>query len=404
MRVLALASYDSFLNTASLIAPHFEREGCEFEYALVRARANAQITPEQVAGLALGSPVRWITIEDLCGSAEAARYDIILSCLEGLSTRRLVHHLAPLGEKRPLVISVYPGLVLRYPFDGYSMRTASDLVWMNCKSDLLAFQSMCKAFGVDDRGARIFGIAPLLQPIERDAAAEDGPVVFFEQAIIPRYHDERLFLAEQFVLLAKRHPQIDFIVKPRTMGKDATLHRTWHAIEPLMHEAAERQGGWPANLSLSSEKASALLARASHCLTVSSTVATEAIHAGVPTTIIGDFGAHDEYGLSYFFGSGLIRNFSDMVLPSALEPNPDWLSLYMANPKETISELVQEAIRMAAEPRQSMAERSLRAEISPELRAYLTARNGAAGVLSRSYQSKRRGWLSQLLSKIGVKI
>lgn len=404
MRVLALASYDSFLNTASLIAPYFERNGCEFEYALVRARSKTQITQEQIAGLALGSPVRWITIEDLCGSAEAARYDIILSCLEGLSTRRLVHHLAPLGEKRPLVISVYPGLVLRYPFDGYSMRTASDLVWLNCKSDLLAFQNMCNAFGVDGRGARIFGIAPLLQPIERDSAAEDGPVVFFEQAIIPRYHDERLYLAEQFVRLAKRHPQIEFIVKPRTMGKDATLHRTWHAIEPLLKEAAERQGGWPANLSLSSEKASALLARASHCLTVSSTVATEAIHAGVPTTIIGDFGAHDDYGLSYFFGSGLIRNFIELAFPFAAQPNDEWLSRYMADPRGTIANLVQEAIRMAAEPRQPMTERSLRAEMSPELRAYLTARNGNFGVLNRSYQSKPRGRFRRLLSKVGVKI
>lgn len=403
MRVLALASYDSFLNTARLIAPYFEREGCEVEYALVRARSSKQITPEQVAGLTLDSPVRWITIEELCGSAVAVRYDIILSCLEGLSTRRLVHHLAALGDKRPLVISVYPGLILRYPFDGYSMRTASDLLWLNSKADLLAFQSMCTAFGVDHHGARIVGLAPLFQTVERNASVKNGPVVFFEQAIIPRYYEERLFLANQLVLLAKRYPDIEFIVKRRTTGNEATLHQTWHPIEPLLKKAADRQGYWPVNLSFSSENASALLARASHCLTITSTVAIEAIHAQVPTTILGDFGAHDDYGLSYFFGSGLICNFSDLVLPCEMKPNADWLCQNMADPFEVVVERVQEAIVMAGEPRQTMAERSLRAEMSPELREFLTERNGTEAVLDRRYKSRRKSSIRRLVSKIGMK-
>lgn len=398
MRVLALASYDSFLNTASLIAPHFRAAGCEVEYALVKARNKTQISEEQVRSFELDGPVRWIAINEFCRSGEISRYDIVLSCLDGLSTRRLVHNLAPLGERRPLIISSYPGLVLRYALDGYSMRTASDLVWLNCKVDYDEFCQMSRAFHLDGDNARIFGVAPLLRKVTRDPDASNGPLVFFEQAIIPRYHDERLFLAEQLVLLAKRFPTKTILIKPRTSGNDATLHQTLHDIADLLGEASQRHGGQPANLKLTMEKASVLLQSASHCLTVNSTVAVEAIHAKIPTIVLGDFGAHEEYGLSYFFGSGLIRNFAEIDLSAAAIPDFDWLSTHVADPNETVAALTQEAIEMARRSRKPIIEgMALRAELSPELRAYLTARKGAGGVIDRSYR-KRNSILSRSLN------
>lgn len=390
MRVLALASYDSFLNVARLIAPHFEREGCEVEFALVQARRQKQISDGQVQRNGLASKVRWIDIESFCSSGEIAAYDIVLSCLEGLSTRRLMHYVIPLGSNRPLVISAYPGLVLRYAYDGFSMRTGSDLLWLNCEADAEAYKAMCSAFGIDGRNARVFGVGALLEPLRRQPAAETGPVIFFEQAVIPRYHDEREFLADQLVLLAKRFPRNNFIVKPRTMGNDATLHRSWHPIEPLLKDAAKRQGGWPDNLSLTSEKASALLSKASHCLTVCSTVAAEAIHVGIPTAIIGDFGAHDDYGLHYFYGSGLIRSFAELNFPFETRPDVAWQARKLGDPNETVEELVAEAVRLARHERRSISRRAQDAEMSPELREHLTERNGPSAVLSRVYQVRRK--------------
>ncbi|MGH0218068.1 DUF6716 putative glycosyltransferase [Sinorhizobium meliloti] len=390
MRVLALASYDSFLNVARLIAPHFEREGCEVEFALVQARRQKQISDDQVQRHGIASKVRWIEIEPFCGSGEIAAYDIVLSCLEGLSTRRLMHHLIPLGSKRPLVISAYPGLVLRYAYDGFSMRTGSDLLWLNCEADAEAYRAMCSAFDIDGSNARVFGVGALLERVSRQSTCETGPVVFFEQAVIPRYHDERAFLADQLILLAKRFPQTDFVVKPRTMGKDATLHRSWYPIEPLLEEAAKQQGGWPGNLSLTSEGASALLGRASHCLTVCSTVAAEAIHAGIPTAIIGDFGAHDDYGLHYFYGSGLIRTFASLQFPFREEPNVEWRARYLRDPNETVEKLVSEAVRVARFRRQLIPMTRPLAEMSAELRNYLAHRNGTPAVLARSHRTGRR--------------
>ncbi|MEY9536380.1 DUF6716 putative glycosyltransferase [Sinorhizobium fredii] len=407
MRVLALASYDSFLNIARLIAPHFERAECEVEFALVQARRQKQISESQVRRQGFSSPVRRIDIGSFCSSGEIGGYDIVLACLEGLSTRRLMHHMIQLGSKRPLVISAYPGLVLRYAYDGFSMRTGSDLLWLNCEADAEAYREMCNAFGIDGSNARIFGVGALLERVQRQPAAESGPVVFFEQAVIPRYHDEREFLAEQLVLLAKRFPQRNFVIKPRTTGGDASLHRTSHPIEPLIKAAAERQGGSPGNLSLTSERASALLATASHCLTVCSTVAAEALHAGIPTAIIGDFGAYDDYGLHYFYGSGLIRTFAELDFPFKARPNADWRTRYVPDPKLVVESLVEESVCLARTERMPMGARPLKAEISSELRESLVQRNGVANVLKRAHQAPQgpasplQSVLSALSRRIG---
>lgn len=223
MRVLALAGYDSFLNTARVIAPHFEAAGCSVEFNLIKARRGKQMSREQIDQIGLSDLVNWIVIEELCLSGRLTSYDIVLCCLEGASTRQLLHHISALGEKRPLLISVYPGLVLRAQYDGYAMRTASDLVWLNCEADKQAFEQMSRAFGLSHNGARIFGIAPLLQVVDRSSGSETGPVVFFEQAVIPRYYDERLYLANRLVELAKENPNFELLVKARTSGNDSAL-------------------------------------------------------------------------------------------------------------------------------------------------------------------------------------
>src|SRR3546814_6734585 len=84
-------------------------------------------------------------------------YDIILSCLEGVSTRRLFHCVSPLSAHRPLIISIFAGLVLRYRNDGYSVRQRSDLLWLNCQADMDAYAEMCDGFGLSPRNARLFG-------------------------------------------------------------------------------------------------------------------------------------------------------------------------------------------------------------------------------------------------------
>ncbi|WP_298965081.1 DUF6716 putative glycosyltransferase [uncultured Roseibium sp.] len=390
MRVLALAGYDSFLNTARLIAPYFERQRATVDFALVSARKKKQISDGQVAELGFSNPIPVVTIKGLCQSREIKSYDIVLSCLEGMSTRHLFHYLQDLGSTRPLVICVYPGLVLRYAFDGFSMRAPADFLWLNCERDVEAYTAMCESFDQDASNARLFGNASLLEKIERksDVAAE-GPVVFFEQAVIPRYYHERRFLAEQLCALARRYPGKEFLIKARAAGKKATLHRTWHAIDHLFGEVASLDEGVPANIHLTEERTPALLARASHCLTISSTVAIEALHAGIDTTLIADFGAHDDYGLQYFYGSGLLRSFEHIDLDVPPRMNKHWGEQFVLDPLLSIKQLVSEAMQIGRDKRSIENVSSRQCENSDALReAFL--QESPDFYLSRSFKRKRK--------------
>ncbi len=363
------------------------------------------MTEKQVDTFTLGAGIKWVTIETLAGRQLLSEYDIVLSCLEGLSTRRLMHHVQFL-RKRPLLISAYPGLVLRYAHDGFSMRTASDLFWLNSIADLQAYRDMCGAFGLPSDNARVFGVASLLRKPIRKPDAERGPVVFFEQAIIPRYRDERLFLCEQLIHLAQRFPQYEFVLKPRVVGSEATVHRSQYPIVPLFDEAVSRLNSRPLNLRISTASATELIEAASHCLTVSSTVAVEAINAGVPTAIVSDFGAHEDYGLHYFFKSGIIRSFAELEFPLTCRPNPEWVRDAYTDPNKTVGELVLEAVSLAGREKGKLTPELQRAEMSRSLRERLFEMNGIEKTLSRRYQTtvNRRGWVWRNLTAIYVSV
>jgi hypothetical protein len=391
LRLLVLASYDSFLNVGRIIGTEFERSGCSVDLALVKTGRKEQISERQVASIASGHDVAWLNISDACENGDLEKYDIVLCCLEGLSTRRLIHHAASLGNLRPLIVSAYPGLVLRDAYDGYAMRCGCDLVWLNCSRDLHRYREMCSAFGISRDNARLFGVASLLQASIRAPDADRGPVVFFEQPVIPRHYDERVFLARELVSMAFRFPDREFLIKLRARGDDVTLHRTWYPLEPLLQDATRGPRGWPQNLRVSAdESAGNLLERASHCLTVCSTVAIEAMNVGIPTTIIGDFGASDEYGLNYFFGSGLIRTFSDIEFSSSGIPAEDWWKTNVADPVEHINGLITEVLSLASSPRIQISSDLLRTEMSVELRSHLLREHEPDYVLGRKYQRRRK--------------
>lgn len=384
MKVLALASYDSFLHIARLIAPYFEEKGASVEISLVKARARSQFSREQLARFSLDKAVSLIDLSVGDHRQLLSKYDIVLSCLEGGSTRKLFQALAGLGANRPLTISTYPGLVLRFPFDGYSMRCNSDLFWLNSLFDQERYKIMCDAYGLNGSNARVCGNLSVLEAPDKGKKAKDGPVVFFEQAIIPSSLPERKYLAYSLIKLANDNPGKQFILKLRMRKGETTLHRVKHDLETLLHSYANP---WPKNLVISHNKsAGELLSHAGFCLTICSTVAIEALYRGVPTTLISDFGAHDDYGMSYFFGSGLLRRFEEISLEHPPFVNAEWLSHYTADPRKNIKDLIREAIQMARHPIPPIESRAAMPEMAPELLRFLEAELGEAAVLSRRYK------------------
>ncbi|WP_350297390.1 DUF6716 putative glycosyltransferase [Agrobacterium arsenijevicii] len=400
---MVLVSYDSFLNVGKLIGSRFEQAGCAVDVALVKTGRKNQISSAQINILGQGQDIPWISIPEFLRNPEFLEYNCIFCCLEGLSIRRLIHSLTRLTDRRPLIVCAYPGLLLRDAYDGLAMRSGCDLVWLNSTKDIDAYRKMCDAFGISAGNARLFGVAPLLQKIERSDDDKTKPVVFFEQAVIPRHYDERVYLARQLVILAKKFPDRQFIIKLRATGDDVTLHQPSYPLDPLLIEAAKSQGGWPQNLRLSSkESAVSLLAKASHCLTISSTVSVQAIKAGIPTAIIGDYGAREEYGLNYFFGSGLITTFDKIRFPFEGKPEKYWWSYNVEDPDRHIARLISETIELAASDLPELSPQSLAAEFSPELRRHFLEVLKLDDFLARKYERPKNdvGITRKLMSRL----
>nr|WP_319486588.1 DUF6716 putative glycosyltransferase [uncultured Cohaesibacter sp.] len=356
MRILAVGSYDSFIRTVQTIGDAFADKGADVELCVLNVRTK-QISDRQIE--AIDTPFRIVqhTMDSLCRQEVLGAYDVFVMSLDGASFRRFFYRLQDGKGARPLIVAVYPGLVLRYAFDGLSSRAAADLLWLNSKKDLIAYQSMCSSFGVDGQNARDFGLVPLLQApyVEDPRAPRQKAMVFFEQAVIPRSLEDRRYLIEQLIALAEKYPDHELLLKPRTKPEDFTLHRTRAHFEALLKERQKQGYVLPGNLKVTYEGPKKLLSECAVCLTISSTVAIEALYMGIPTVIVGDFGSHDDSGLPFFFGSDIIRTFSDIDPDDVPDVNVEWLLHVATDPRKLLDDHAAEVFR-AAEARKAEIE------------------------------------------------
>ena len=396
LKVLAVANFDSFLRAAGLVANLFSEAGAQVETALIRTRQD-QISAAQVVRSGLPTPMRSYDLEQLCRPEVLGAYDIVLMALDGSAFRRFFLRLDAGGVPRPLTVAIYPGVVLRYHYDGLAARSPADFLWLNSEHDLSRYREMCDAFSVGSGNARAFGLPSLLSGIERI----DGPekmILFGEQVVIPRTPAEREYLAQQLVALAHRHANYRVVVKPRHRVGEFSLHRGTAHIEALLRTAARQAGGWPANLEVSHDPIEELLASASVCLTISSTVALQAIHAGVPTALVSDFGAHEDHGLPFFFGSGLFTPFADFDPASPPLVDANWRSGHLLDPAPQARYHVDEVLAAAR------GERPAPRSLSPlvfgrELENNLLGRFGIDRLGTRSFSVGKR-WISGPLSRL----
>ncbi|WP_350335664.1 DUF6716 putative glycosyltransferase [Coralliovum pocilloporae] len=350
MRILAVGSYDSFIRTVTTIGKAFAARGAEVDLALVKVRSQ-QISGKQLDQMDIPFRLFHHSMDSLSSREVLENYDILIMSLDGSSFRRFFLRLQDYQGPRPCIVAMYPGLVLRYAFDGLSSRAPADFLWLNSRQDLESYRSMCDAFGYDGSNARDFGLVSALQKIERRAGDNKSRkrMVFFEQAVIPRAYDDRKYLTEQLVALARRYPDWDLFVKPRTRPSEHTIHRTQAHLEMLL-DASDRSGqARPDNLLLTYESASDLLSECDLCLTISSTVAIEALYSDIPTLIISDFGSHDDTGLPFFFGSGLIRDFAGIDPDNVPMVNRDWLEHVATDPEISLDKHIDELLAAARE-------------------------------------------------------
>ena len=310
MKVLVVSSYDSFLRAGDRFARRLEAaRGASLSHAIVHLR-QGQLSPAQFR--AIGLPT--LPTEPLGAIVDKARlapFDVIVLALNGVRTRRFMNSFRQLwngsDRKRPIVLSLYPGLIFRFHLDGFMSRQSSDLVLLSSKSDVALYNQMLASMGIEQSNATLAGLS--FMPSRGEPVPTGSDVVFVGQPTVPAGKLERLYVVERMVSLARRYPDTTFTIKPRHRQGEKTLHRMRYHYQTLIDENRIEV---PANLRFSYDSMETVLEHTGLLLTFSSTAALEAMARGIPTRLLTDIGINENIGNFWFMGSGALAQFDDI--------------------------------------------------------------------------------------------
>jgi hypothetical protein len=135
-------------------------------------------------------------------------------------------------------------------------------------------------------------------------------VVFLEQPTFPESKSERILLVEQLIKFAKKHSDINLIIKPRFPKKAGHAHRPKYLLQDLIKSFS----GIPKNLEFSYNDIYNIFTNCGMALTISSTAGLEAMLVKIPTYFITDFcNGENIYGSNDFKKYNACVSFEDLL-------------------------------------------------------------------------------------------
>lgn len=327
---LLVVSFDSQLKWANSLRVALEEVGFECRF-IVPNDLRFSISPEQLADFgASGGGSGSVEIEYLPWQElleESLTVDVVALVIQGSFVARFCHQLHDLvkqtGALAPVTIAGWVGVIIHEITAGFLDRFAVDLVAVNSRSDLRTFGHVSAGLGLPTENLLLSGL-PLLS--EYRPAPVDGPirtVLYADQPTMPSSHRDRLFVYEQLIAYAERHPDRTVVLKPRHRLEEGTIHRMKHHPEVVLEGI-----DLPSNLVIDYTPISERLNDLDLMLVLSSTAGLEAVGAGVRTAFIADLGVREPLGNHIFVDSGLLRTFEQLLEDDIGTPDPAWVDDY----------------------------------------------------------------------------
>lgn len=245
---------------------------------------------------------------ELVPALASAQPDVLILALPGGGCQAILHLLAAAElPNRPLVLTGYVGVVYEKVVEGLLLRAGADVVAANSPADLEFFRTVFAGVGLPVSSLMLTRL-PFL--------GESGPrsntrftVTFAGQPGVPNTKWHRRYVVERLAQHAVRHPERDVLIKLRSLPGEQAAHTELYPYDELFRTlGADR----PANLKLVGGAMGRVLNRTDLLVTVSSTAAVEAIHRGIPSALLTDFGIRENLGNTYFIGSGCLASFDDL--------------------------------------------------------------------------------------------
>jgi hypothetical protein len=327
-QVAALACFDSFGKTAMNLLQVARQHGAQTTLILLELPGR-KLSRRQVLEIRRIDPrtaIRqreWPQLRNLRN--ELSDLDALVLGLDGRRTREtqlLLQATWAEQQRRPVLVSAYPGILFRHQLEGMMDRSGVDLLCLNAESDAQLYRQGCAALGLDSGNAVITGLPILWSLAPRPQIPEPASIVFFEQPSVPDNPIQRKYICRRLAKLARAWPEHPVIFKPRTSRVEATLHRHHGEMASRIEKLSRRV----ANLQISYKPSLSLLKQSGCAITVSSTAAMEAMAMGVSTRIVSDLGVNESLGNHYFLESGAVADF-DAIMRDPFTPNHnrEWL-------------------------------------------------------------------------------
>lgn len=326
-------------------------------------------SPRQLADSGVAQqPTPVESVPDFLEAEELADADAVVLALPGGGVQAVLHGLArrwPRRGRRPLVVSGYVGVVYEKHVEGLLMRSGSDVILANSSADADVFRGLLAGAGADPEV-----VVPTVLPFLGTPGSARTPgvpftVTFAAQPGVPGARADRELVVRRLIRHAALHHEREVLLKVRTRLGEHSTHREDHPYQVLGARIGVPR---PANLHVVHGNMGDVLDRTDLLVTVSSTAAVEAMHRGIPTGILTDFGIRERLGNHYFIGSGCLTGFGDLDAGALPMADADWARAHGIGPGAAVERA---RLRLA-----ELLDRDTR----PPLRPFYTMDN-AAGML-----------------------
>lgn len=353
-KALLVASFDSQLKWANGLRIALEAQGFECRF-VVPSDLRYAISDEQLADFA-GTEVEYLPWDELL--TESMTVDVVALVIQGVFVSRFCHELHDLIERTggtaPLTIAGWVGVIIQEITAGFLDRFAADVVAVNSRSDLRTFTGVAAGLGLSTDCLVLSGLPLLSTYREPPVDAPIQTVLYADQPTVPASLKDRLFIYEQLIAYANRHPDRTVLLKPRHRLEEGTIHRMKYHPELVLSRIS-----LPANFSIDYRPISDRLADLDLMLVLSSTAGLEAVGAGIRTAFIADLGVREPLGNHIFLESGLLRTFEQIEKDDVGKPTREFVDDYFFNepgshdgvglPAERVAARVVELLQPGAE-------------------------------------------------------
>lgn len=248
--------------------------------------------------------------------------DVLILGLPGDAVQAVLQAFAAQAPvDRPILISGYVGIIYERLVEGLYHRAGSDIIVANSPADARQFAELLVAAGFDPSAVVTEPLPFLAHQALTVGPGAEGALTFAAQPDVPSRKADRQYIVERLVEHAGNHPDQPVLLKVRGLAKERLTHPEPFPYQRLVDALKTPP---PPNFAVISGRMDDALDRTGVLVTVSSTAAVEAIHRGVPTAILTDFGVREKMGNHYFAGSGCYASFDDLDRGVVPQVGADW--------------------------------------------------------------------------------